>query len=176
MESKKRLVEVSTLGSKDQPEPEMDPSMLTTFLETCMKLLRDNKVVKGLQQLITRCARSGEPRMVQKLGKHALHTGQEMRLMAQIGDFEMDQVIPDLGSDVNVLPKQTWERMGKPTLQSSPIQLRMANQQKILPMGRLQGVTVDIEGASTQKDFEVTEIVDGSNPYLPCSEYTRPRT
>ena len=47
----------------------------------------------------------------------------------------MDQVILDLGSDANVLPKQTWERMGKPTLQWSPIQLRMTNQQKILPMG-----------------------------------------
>ena len=32
-------------------------------------------------------------------------------------------------------------------------------------MGRLQGVTVDIEGTSTQTDFEVIEIVDDSNPY-----------
>lgn len=41
----------------------------------------------------------------------------------------------------------------------------MANQQKIIPMGRLQGVTVDIEGASALADFEVIEIVDDSNPY-----------
>ena len=33
-------------------------------------------------------------------------------------------------------------------------------------MGRLQGVTVDIEGESAQADFEVIEIVDDSNPYL----------
>jgi len=32
-------------------------------------------------------------------------------------------------------------------------------------MGRLQGVIVDIEGASTQTDFEVIEIVDDNNPY-----------
>ena len=50
-------------------------------------------------------------------------------------------------------------------LQWSPIQLRMANQQKFLPMRRLQGVTVDIEGVSTQTDFEVIEIVDDNNPY-----------
>jgi len=68
----------------------MDPSMLTTFLETCMKLLWDNKAVKGLQELITRCAGSGEPRMVQKLGKHALRTRQEMWLTAQISDYKMD--------------------------------------------------------------------------------------
>jgi len=42
----------------------------------------------------------------------------------------------------------------------------MASQQKIVPMGRLQGVTVDIDGMSTQIDFEVIEIVDDSNPYL----------
>jgi len=41
----------------------------------------------------------------------------------------------------------------------------MANQQKILPMGRLQGVTIDIEGASVQADFEVMEIFDDNNPY-----------
>jgi len=64
MKAKKSFAEASTLGSKDQTEPEMDPSMLTTFLETCMKLLRDNKAVKGLQELITRCARSGESHMV----------------------------------------------------------------------------------------------------------------
>jgi len=78
--------------------------------------------------LITKCAGSGEPRMVQKLGKHALYTGREMWLTAQIGDYELDQVILDLGSNVNVLPKQTWEHMGRPTLQWSLIQLRMANQ------------------------------------------------
>lgn len=53
----------------------------------------------------------------------------------QIGDYEMDQVNLDLGSDANVFLKQTWERMGRPMLQWSLIQLRMENQQKIIPMG-----------------------------------------
>jgi len=166
MEAKKSFAEVSSSSGKDQPEPEIDPSMLSTFLETCMKLLPENKTVKGLQELITRCARSGEPLVVWKLGKYALHIGQEMRLTTQIDDYEMDQIILDLGSDENVLPKKTWERMSRPTLQWYPIQLWMVNQQKIFPMGRLQGVTVDIEGASMQIDFEVIEIVDDSNPYL----------
>ena len=59
--------------------------------------------------------------MVRKLGKHALCIGREMRLTAQISEYEMDQVIADLGLDMNVLPKQTWECMGRPTLQWSPI-------------------------------------------------------
>ena len=34
-----------------------------------------------------------------------------------------------------------------------------------MPMGRLQGVTIGIEGVSAQADFEVIEIFDESNPY-----------
>ena len=48
MEAKRSFAKASTLGSKDRLELEMDPSMLTTFLETCMKLLRDSKAAKGV--------------------------------------------------------------------------------------------------------------------------------
>jgi len=47
-------------------------------------------------------------------------------------------------------------------LQWSPIQWRMENEQKIIPMGCLYGVTVEIEGASVLANFEVIEIVDDS--------------
>ena len=39
-----------------------------------------------------------------------------MRLSAQIGEYDMDQVILDLGSEANVVEKKTWELMGKPKL------------------------------------------------------------
>ena len=77
----------------------------------------------------------------------------------------MIDVILDLGSDVNVLTKQTWEQMGKPALTWSPIQLRLANQQRIVPLGRFLSVQIDIDGVSTFMDFEVIEIIDDSNPY-----------
>ena len=64
---------------------------------------------------------------VRKIGKHKKQTGREMRLTVQIGKYEMDQVILDLGFDANLLPKKTWETMGRPTLQWSLIQLHMAN-------------------------------------------------
>lgn len=128
MEAKNSFTEASTLGSKDQLEPGMDPSMLTTFLETCMKLMHDNKAFKGLQELVNRCVGSGELCVVRKIGKHALCTGREMRLTMKIGEYKMDQVILDRGLDVNVLPKKKWECMGRPALQWSPIQLWMVNQ------------------------------------------------
>lgn len=58
-----------------------------------------------------------------------------MRLTTQIEENKMNQVILDLGLDANVILKQTWERMERHALQRSPIQLRMENQQKIIPMG-----------------------------------------
>lgn len=36
-----------------------------------------------------------------------------MRLTTQIREYKMDPVILDLGFDANVLPKQTWRRMGR---------------------------------------------------------------
>ena len=50
-------------------------------------------------------------------------------------------------------------------LEWSPIQLILANQQKIVPLGRFLSVPVDIDGVSTLADFEVIEIIDDSNPY-----------
>ena len=55
--------------------------------------------------------------------------------------------------------------MGKPPLEWTPIQLRLANQEKVLPIGRLNQVQVDIEGSHTFVDFEVINIVDDTNPY-----------
>ena len=85
-----------------------------------MKLLRDSKVMKGLQDFINRCIGNenvtNEPRIVRKIGRHKAIPGHEMRLTTQIREYEMDQVILDLGSDTNVFPKHTWERMGRPTL------------------------------------------------------------
>ena len=83
--------------------------MITTFLETCMKLMCDRKAVKGLQELINRCTGKENatdiPCIVRKIGKHKVRKGREMRLTTQIGEYEMDQVILDLGLDANVFPK-----------------------------------------------------------------------
>ena len=63
---------------------------------------------------------SNTNKVVHQIKKY-IWTGREMRLNAQIGDYNMDEVILDLGSEVNVLTKKTWELMGKPKLRYSPI-------------------------------------------------------
>lgn len=90
MEARESFMGVSTQGSRDRAKLARDPSMLTTFLKTCIKLLRDNRVVKGLHEVTNRCVGWGEPRTVRKLGRHASRTGREMWLTLQIGDYKMD--------------------------------------------------------------------------------------
>ena len=62
-------------------------------------------------------------------------TGHDLRMNVQIGDYDMDYIILDLCSDVNISTQQTWESMGKPHLDWSPIQLWLTNQAKVLPIG-----------------------------------------
>ena len=86
MEAKKSSIEASTSGSQDKLSKEVDPSMLIPFLGTCMKLVHDSKAVKGLQELINKCAGKENSLeghcIVRKIGEHKAKTGCEKRLTA----------------------------------------------------------------------------------------------
>jgi hypothetical protein len=117
--------------NKEQPLEKV--STIKTFLQSCVKLLNDPSSVKVLQNMLEICNTEVEGKLEKKTVNH-LHTrrrtSREFRLNANIGDFNMGDVILDLGSEVNVLPKKTWKCMGEPTLGYSPVQLKLANQHK----------------------------------------------
>jgi hypothetical protein len=92
-------------------------------------------------------------------------TNEEFKFNAHIREYNVDNVILDLGSDVNVLPKQTWEMMGEPELIWSPVHLRFANRHKIVLIGQLMGIPVNIDGVCNMENFEVIEIIDNSQPH-----------
>jgi hypothetical protein len=168
--------------SKEVPEYEMPPSMdhtkemqplgqvstIKVFLQSCIKLINDPSSAKVLQNMLEICSIETEGKIEQKIVNH-LHTrrrtSREFSLNANIRDFNMGDVILDLGSEVNVLPKNTWQCMGEVTLGYSPVQLKLENQHKVLPIRRLKGVTIDLDGVRTKVDFEVIEIVDDTTPY-----------
>jgi hypothetical protein len=138
------------------------------FLYTCIKLIQDESDVQELQNLI----RQYEIGRIDPLLNKAVHqlskkrrTNNELHLNAQIGEYHIDYVVIDLGSEVNVMTKQTWTLMGKPKLIYSPIRLRMANHQVVSPFGILEHVHVNIDRVRTFADFEVIEIVDDNCPY-----------
>jgi hypothetical protein len=131
-------------------------------------MIKDEKAIQELQNLV----RKYEIRRVYPLMNKVVHKisnrrrkNKELHLNAQIGEYDIDYVVLDLGSEVNVMMKQTWALMGKPKLIYSPIRLRMANRQAIIPFGRLEHVPMDIDGVRTFADFEVIEIVDDNFPY-----------
>ena len=90
-------------------------STLSSFLQSCLKLVRNQNALSELEKVIASCdpqQSSGQAKAVDRVRR----TGREMRLNAQIGEYDMTVVILDLGSKVNVLTKQTWEQIGKPNL------------------------------------------------------------
>jgi hypothetical protein len=71
--------------------------------------------VKILKNILEKCSSETEEKLEPKIVNH-LHTrrrtSREFRLNANIGDFNVGDIILDLRSEVNVLPKNTWECMG----------------------------------------------------------------
>jgi hypothetical protein len=94
--------------SKGQPLEKV--STINIFLQSRVKLLNDPSSVKVLQNMIERCNTEEEWKLEQKIVNN-LHIRRrksgEFRLNANIGDFNMGDIILDLGSEVNVFPKKT---------------------------------------------------------------------
>jgi hypothetical protein len=83
-------------------------SKLMELLYTCIKLIQDESVVQELQNL-TRQYKLGK---VDSLLSRAVHqiskkrrTNKELHLNAQIGEYDIDYVVLNLGLEVNVMTK-----------------------------------------------------------------------
>jgi hypothetical protein len=143
-------------------------SKLMDFLYTCINMIKYERVVQRLQHL----QRQYEIGRVDPLLSRAMkqvsrkkRKSKELHLSAHIGDYDINCVVLNLGSKVNVMTKKTWALMGKPKFIYSNIRLRMDNLQAVSPFGRLEHVPVEIDGVRTFKDFKVIEIFYDSCPY-----------
>jgi hypothetical protein len=120
-----------TFDKYASPREGKEVRKLIEFLCTCINLIKDEKSIQELQNLIRQYEKGREDPLLNK-AVHQLskkrRTNKELHLNAQIGDYDIDYVVLDLGLEVNVMTKQTWALMGKPNLIYSPIRLRMANQ------------------------------------------------
>jgi hypothetical protein len=156
------------LDHTKEMKPTGQVSTIKVIFQSCVKVLNDPSSVKIMKNILERCSIETEGKLEKKKVNH-LHTrrriSRDFRLNANIGDFKMGDIILDLAFEVNVLQKKTWQCMGDPTLGYSPVQLKLGNQHRVLPIGRLKGVTVDLDGVRTKEDFEVIKIVDDKKPY-----------
>ena len=55
--------------------------------------------------------------------------------------------------------------MGSPMQSWSPVQVWLANQARVTPIGRVPHHAVEVEGMKTYSDFDVIEVVDGGGSY-----------
>jgi hypothetical protein len=85
-------------------------STIKGFFQSCVKVLSDPSSMRILQNILEKCSIEKEGKLEPKNVNH-LHkrrrTNREFRLNANIGYFNMGDIILDLGSEVNVLPKKT---------------------------------------------------------------------
>ena len=84
------------------------------FFESYLLLVGDPDSLAEIESLLHRPTKGRKDFTVNSLRKKKM--GKEMRMNILIGDYEVDSVILDLGSDVNILTRQTWKNMGIPTV------------------------------------------------------------
>ena len=94
-----QILQATTLGRCEEDEL---TGSVQSFLRSCLKLVRNEKAIGELQRIIDHYQQPSSVSSTQ----HVFHsimghtiTGREMRLTAKIGEFEMDEVILDLGSN-----------------------------------------------------------------------------
>ena len=80
----------------------------------------------------------------------------------QINELLIPKVVLDFGSQVNILTKNTWEKLGQPQLVKSEYYLKLADQGLIEPLGLCKNIETTIMGITIKTNFEVIEPKEGS--------------
>ena len=65
-----------------------------------------------------------------------------------INESLIPKVVLDFGSQVNILTKDTWEKLGRPQLVKSVYYLKLADQGLIEPLGLCRNIETTIMGIS----------------------------
>jgi hypothetical protein len=98
-----------TFDQSAPPRQGKEVSKLVDFLYTCIDLIKDERAVQELQHLIRQYEIGRVDPMLSRVVNQVSRkrrTSKELDLSAQIGDYDMDYVVLDLGSEVNVMTKQ----------------------------------------------------------------------
>ena len=102
-------------------------SILKNFFKRCLSLGNDEDTLAELSDIIEKtqsCLRR------EKIFNHihrTMNIGQEIHMNSHIGDYNKDFIFLDLGSNVNVLTRKTWELMGNPWLVWSYVNIILSN-------------------------------------------------
>ena len=84
----------------------------------------------------------------------------------QINEFLIPRVVLAFGSQVNILTKDTWEKLGRPQLVKSDYYLKLVDQGLIEPLQLCRNIQTTIMWISVKIDFKVIEPKEGNKSYL----------
>jgi hypothetical protein len=137
------------------------------IIQEFLQLLQEKQSVGRLLELLNILKEYKEGQRpskdVRKLSyKHKYY---DPRVDLEINEVSIKQVVVDFGSQVNILPRETWIRLGRPALAPTLNYLKLVDQILIEPIGILRNVDTQIMGILTQVDFEVIDLVEGMPTY-----------
>ena len=86
-----------------QKKASTEVSKLRPLLSICLMILQDKYSIEELQAIIDEIP--AVPHIEKKVNqvRRKCKTGRELRMNTQIGDYDMNYIILDLGSNVNIL-------------------------------------------------------------------------
>ena len=83
----------------------------------------------------------------------------------EIEGYHVWQVSPDFGSQVNIMTRYTWDKLGRPQLNESGIYLKLDDQGIIEPIGVWRNVDMTAKCITTKVDFEIIDPKEGSSSF-----------
>ena len=86
-------------------KPMKKVSNLKELFKNCLALIHDRDVVEELTTLIEETPEELRPEKWVNHVEKRLKTNRELRMTAQIRDYDMDCIILDMGLDVNILTR-----------------------------------------------------------------------
>jgi hypothetical protein len=83
---------------------------------------------------------------------------------ARIGDFNIDSVL-DVETQVKIMPKITWEAIGKLEMTPSLGGIRLFRGKLMMLCGKLAQIPMTVNGTSTKEDFEIIKFIKDNAPF-----------
>jgi hypothetical protein len=90
---------------------------------------------------------------------------EKQRISARIKDFDIDCIVLDEETQVNIMTEETWEVLGKPTVVPSLGRIGLFKGKMITLCGRVTIVPIIVHGTSTEEEFEVIRFVEDNAPF-----------
>jgi hypothetical protein len=89
----------------------------------------------------------------------------KQHISTRIQDFDIDCIVLDEETQVNIMTEETWQVLGKPTVVPSLGRIIFFKGIMITLCGRLTTVPIIFHGTLTKEEFEVIRFVGGNTPF-----------